>query len=151
MDPPLLQFSLSDSRYRYLISCLSAVETLPLAYDEEKKIQPEELIKGCLHFATWTATENAQEYFDDPTSPQDSVNSAIVYLQEFLKNWSRWPELEKEGRSAEIIDLICSMIHTTESIEPAGKNDLQRLGELALHIDCQLPTMHHAFIELVNQ
>jgi hypothetical protein len=91
-----LQFSLSDSRYRYLIFCLNGVVTLPLAYDEEKKIQPEELIKGCLHFATWTATENAQEYFDDPTSPQDSVNSATVYLQELLKNCPDGPNLRKK-------------------------------------------------------
>ena len=71
-DAPVpLQFSLSDSRYRYLIFCLSAAVTTALAYDEEKKIQPEALIKGCLHFATWTATENAQEYFDDPVSSQD--------------------------------------------------------------------------------
>jgi hypothetical protein len=149
--PVSLQFSLPDSRYRYLIFCLSAVITAVLAYDEEKEIQPESLIKGCLHFAMWTATENAQEYFGGPASPQDSINSATAYLQEFLKHWSRWPELEKERRSAEIIELICSMIHTTESNEPVQQTDKQRLGELALHIDCQLPMMRGAFIELANR
>ncbi len=149
--PAPLQFSLPDSRYRYMIFCLSAAVTAALAYDEKKEIQPEALIKGCLHFAVWTATENAQEYFDDPASPQDSINSATAYLQEFLKHWSRWPELEKEGRTVETIELISSMIHTTESNVPADKTDVQRLGNLALQIDCRLPTMRGAFIELTNR
>src|SRR6266404_501541 len=148
--PAPLQFSLPDSRYRYMIFCLSAVVTAALAYDEKKEIQPDALIKGCLHFATWTATENAQEYFDNPAS-QDSINSATAYLQEFLKHWSRWPELEKEGRTVESIELISSMIHTTESTVPAEKTDVQRLGKLALQIDSRLPTMRGAFIELANR
>jgi hypothetical protein len=149
--PTSLQFSLPDSRYRYMIFCLSAVVTAALAYDEKKQIQPKVLIKGCLHFATWTATESAQEYFDDSESSQDSIDSATAYLQEFLKHWSRWPELEKEGRNAEIIELISSMIHTTESSRPAEKTDIQRLGDLALQIDSRLPTMRGALIELANR
>ena len=50
-----------------------------LAYDEKKQIQPEALINGCLRFATWAAKENAQEYFGDPTSSQDSINNATAY------------------------------------------------------------------------
>jgi hypothetical protein len=150
--PASLQFSLPDSRYRYLIFCLSTVVTAVLAYDEGKEInQPEVFTKGCLHFATWTATENAQEYFGGTVNPQDVANNGAVYLQEFLNNWSRYIELEKEGRNDEIIDLICSMVHTTESNMPAGKTDMQRLGKLALQIDCRLPTMRGAFIELTNQ
>lgn len=149
--PAPFQFSLPDSRYRYLIFCLSATVTAVLAYDEKKDIQPEVLFKGCLHFATWTATENAQEYFSDPSKSQDAVNNATAYFIEFLKHWSTWPELEKEGKNAEIIDLICSMIHTTESNEPAEHADTQRLGQLALEIDCRLPTMRSAFIELVSR
>lgn len=149
--PAPLQFSLPDSRFRYLIFCLSAVVTAALAYDEKKQIQPEVLIKGCLHFATWIATENAQEYFDDPASSQDSIKGAPADFQDFLKHWSRWPELEKEGRNAEIIELITSMIQTTESNLPAKQNDMQRLGDLALQIDCRLPIMRGALIELANR
>jgi hypothetical protein len=43
------------------------------------------------------------------------------------------------------------MIYTTESNVPAEKTDVQRLGDLALQIDCRLPTMRGAFIELTNQ
>jgi hypothetical protein len=148
---PLL-FSLLDSRYRYMIFCLSAAITAALAYDEKKEVQPETLINGCLHLVTGSAAEHfAKEYFDDPASSQDSIDQADTYLQEFLKHWSRWPELEKESRTLEIIDPISSMIHTTESNLPAEKSDMQRLGELALWIDCRLPTMRGALIELANR
>jgi hypothetical protein len=151
-DAPVpLQFSLTDSRYRYLIFCLSATVAAVLAYDEKKDIQPEALSNGCLQFAIGAATLHAQEYFSVPSSPQDAAKSAIAYFTEFAKHWSKWPELENEGKSTEINDLICSMIHTTESNVPAGKIDMQRLGKLALQIDCQMPTMRGAFIELTNQ
>ena len=78
--PVLLQLSLPDSRYRYLIFCLSAALTAVLAYDEKKDFQPEVLFKGCLHFATWSAKENAQKYFSDPLCHQDAVNNATAYL-----------------------------------------------------------------------
>jgi hypothetical protein len=146
-----LQFSLPDSRYRYLIFCLSATITAVLAYDEEKDIQPEVLVKGCLHFATSTATDKVQEYFGGPMSSQDAVNSANAYLQEFLRLWSAWPDLEKEERNEEVWELIGSMIHMTESNEPAEEADTQRLGQLALEIDCRLPTMRRAFIELASR
>jgi hypothetical protein len=150
--PAHLQFNLPDSRFRYMIFCLSAVVTAALVYDEKKHIQPEALIKGCLHFATSAANEKTlQEYFDDSESSQVSIDSATAYFQDFLKEWSRWPELEKEGRNSEIIELISSMIHTTESSLPAEKSDMQRLSELALWIGCRLPTMRGAFIELANR
>ena len=115
--------------------CLSTAITAALVYDEKKEVQPEALINGCLHFATWVATEMAQDYFDDPANFQDSINSATAFLQEFLSHWSRWPELEKERKSTEITDLICFMIHTTESDdERATQTDAQRLGQLALNI-----------------
>jgi hypothetical protein len=149
--PAPLQFSLPDSRSRYMIFSLSTVITAALAYDEKKHIQPEALIKGCLHAVNLIATKDAQEYLGGPASSQDSVENASAYLTEFLKHWSRWPELEKEGRNDEIIDLISSMIHTTESNLPAEKTDMQRLDKLALQIFCQLPTMRRAFIELANR
>jgi hypothetical protein len=149
--PAELKFSLPDSRYRYLLFCLSAVVTAALAYDEKKQIQPETFFNGCLLFATWTATEQAQEYFDAPASAQAAVSDASTILKEFLKHWAQWPILEKEGRNDEIIDLICSMIHAAESNEPIEQTDMDRLGELALQIDCRLPTMRGAFVELANR
>ena len=142
-----LQFRLPDSRYRYLIFCFSAMST---ACASQMK-NPDAVMSECLRFlVTWTATESVQEFFGGPVDSQRVANTGAAYLQEFLNNWSRYVELEKEGRNAGNIDLICSMIHTTESNEPAGKAGAKRLGELALQIQDWLPTMRGAFIELIN-
>jgi hypothetical protein len=146
-----LQFGLDDSRYRYLIFCLSTAVTAALAYDEEKQVQSEALINGCVQFALWTAKEHAEEFFDNATSSKDSVRTATAYFQDLLKQWSQWPKLEMEGRNAEIIDLVCSMLRTTESDEPTGETDKQRLEPLALEIDCRLPAMRGAFVELAKR
>jgi hypothetical protein len=92
-----------------------------------------------------------QEYFDKVASAQEHVSHATGYLQEFAKHWSQWPTLEKEGKKVEMIDLICSMIHTTESNEPAERTDEERLGPLALWIADGLPIMREAFVELANR
>ena len=149
--PADLQFSLPDSRYRYMLFCLSAVVTAALAYDEKKHVQPEALLNGCLLFARLTALEHAEQYFNDPSNAEAAANNARMILQRFLSDWSQWPDLEKGGRNGETIDLICSMIHATESDEPLEQTDITRLGELALQIDCRLPTMRGAFVELADR
>jgi hypothetical protein len=149
--PAPLQFCLPDSRYRYLIFCLTTATNAILAYDEKKNFQPEVLYKGCLHFATWAATATPQDYFSEPISHQDVSNVAMPFFTKFLKLWAEWPNLENAGKNSEINDLICSMIHSTESNAPADKSDLHRIGPLALWIDCRMPTMFGAFTELIKK
>jgi hypothetical protein len=148
--PVTLEFGLPDSRYRYLIFCLSTAAMAAIVYDEEKNIQPDRLVNGCLSFATWAATHLASEYFGAPATAEESSGNAAAHFQYFLNQWSRWPALEKDGRNLETIDLICSMIHTTESNEPASPTDLERLGPLGLDICCRLPTMRRAFVGLAK-
>jgi hypothetical protein len=149
--PAPLHFTLPDSRYRYMIFCVSTVVTAALVYDERKEIQPEALINGCLQFLTWLANERPDEYFDNPANAERSINSTTASLQEFLKQWSRWPEFEKEGKSAESNELISHMLRTTESDLPAETEDLRRLGNLALDIDSRMPTMRRALVDLANR
>ena len=146
-----LQFTYADSRFRYMLFCLSCVVTAALAYDKKRLIQPETLIKGCLDFANRTAAQHPQEYFDDPANSRTSTNCSTPFLQELLQHWSLWPDLEKEGRNSEIVDLISSLIHATESSEPISQSDKKRLGSLALQIDCRLPTMGAALVELAKR
>lgn len=149
--PLPLEFELPDSRFRYLVFCLSTVMTTALAYDEKKDIQPEALFYGCLHFLTFVTTELRDEYFDDPITAQDANGRATEYLQRFLKDWSKWPELEAAGQNARVWEIISRMIRTTESNLPAKKSDLLRLDKLALEIDCRMPTMRGALIELADR
>jgi len=148
-DAPVpLQFCLPDSRYRYLVFCLSATA---IACARKMK-NPDAVVSECLgFFVTYAAIERMQEFFGGPVNPQDVANNGGAYLQGFFADWSRYGELVKERKNTEINDLICSMIHATESNVPTEKTDVQRLGALALQIRLWLPTMRGAFSELVKQ
>ncbi len=149
--PAPLQFDLPDSRYRYLLFCFSAVVSAALVYDEKKHIQPEPMLDGCLQAARFIAGESPLDFFGPSANRQDSLNNTSAYFQEFLRNWSRWPALEKEGKHEERWNLISLMIRTTESDHAAAQSDMERLSRLALHVDCVLPTMWAAFQELANR
>jgi len=146
-----LQFSLPDSRYRYMLFCLSTAFTAALIFDEKKSIRPPALMKGCLDFATWLATERPQDCFMDSVTPKDPSGVANRYFMEFLKSWSRYAGLEHNGHHAEIGDLIATMVHSTETNSPVNSEELKRLGPLALEITCRLPAMNGALLEMVNQ
>ncbi len=147
--PAPLQFSLPDSRFRYLIFCLNAVVAAALAYDEKKRIQPEALMNGCLKCAEWIATENPGGYIEDSANPED----ATAYFEEFAYPWGRCVVFEKarSPRHAEVFELISSMIHTTESNLPADETDKRRLLDLPVEISCRLPAVHGALVELANR
>jgi hypothetical protein len=145
--PAPLEFGLPDSRYRYLIFCLSTMTTACAS----KMTAPDAVVNDCFRFLfTWATTEGSQEVFGGPVNPQDAATSGGIFLQEFLDTWSQCVELMKKGQHAETMELICSMIHTTESNKPAEPTDKQRLSPLALQIDCWFPSMQSAFVELVN-
>jgi hypothetical protein len=146
-----LQFSLPDSRYRYLLFCLSTVLSAALAYDEKKDIQPEMIISGSLDFLRLFASHHPNEYFDDPHDAQNFIDRTNDYFGEFLRQWSLWPELEKGGKNNKINDVICLMLRTTESNAPADAADMRRLSELALEINCRLPAMRGALVELAER
>jgi hypothetical protein len=146
--PAVLEFGLKDSRYRYMIFCLSAVIVSALGYDEKKQIQPEEFTKGCIYFAQGLALRKPQEYFDDPESVQSSIDHATPRLMEFFRYWSPLVKLENEEKYTEVIDLVSSIIHTTESDQPISQKDKQRLWPLATKIAGQLPAMRATLVEL---
>jgi hypothetical protein len=145
--PVALQFTLPDSRYRYLIFCLSAMATACA----HEMTNPDAVMNECLHFVIgYATTEGVRDFFGGPEIPHDAANNGAAYLQDFLNKWSIWFELRKKGKSAETIDLICSMIHTAESNLPAVRTDSQRLEGLAQQIDFHFPAMRDAFIELTR-
>ena len=150
-DPPLLRFERPNLRYRNMIFCVSVMLSAALAYDENKDIQPEVLLSGCERFLRWLASEQPNDYFDDPRSAQNFIDDGIAYLHQLLGHWSRWPELEKAGKNSEINELISFMIRTTESALPAGPEDMRRLSSVALEIECRMPAMYSALVELTRQ
>jgi hypothetical protein len=145
--PAVLHFTLPDSRYRYLLFCLSAAVAAALVYDEAKQVVPKDLIGKCLAVISADAAERAGDFFDGP--PTDPT-IAYAYFTQLAKHWSQWPTLERSEQRAKAVSLICAMIHTAESDEPALESDVERLHSLGVWIACRLPTMRRAFIELAS-
>lgn len=146
---PLL-FSLPDSRLRYLLFCLAAMS----AACSREMADPNAILNDSFRFLVkWAITERAQEFFGDQVDdPQAVATNAGIYLQQYLDNWSTYIELEKQGGYNEkIISLLCTMIRFAESDLPPNPTDEERLGPLALQLDCRFPTMRDAFSALVRR
>lgn len=140
-----LQLTLPDSRYRYLIFCLSTVATVCASEMTDR----DSVVNDSLNFlATW-AVEHDHDFFSGPVTFDTALTSGISYLREFSDQWESYFKLEKEG--TESIDSISSMIHSTETNVPVGDADTVRLGELALEVVCRTPAMRDAFVELANR
>jgi len=103
---------------------------------------------GMKFLAQW-ATENDFEFFGGPVDFDVAIASGITYLREFNSKWTYNIELEKTDTYN--VNLVSSMIHSTETNAPIGRADTQRLGELALEVACQMPAMRAAFVELANR
>ena len=97
VQPPRLSVSLPD----LLLECCGiSLRT----GDEVSRMQ---WLADCLRFlATLAATERVQDFFDGPVNPQDAATNGAAYLPaSFSNNWFEIWNLEKEGRSAEIIPI----------------------------------------------
>ncbi len=143
-----LQFSLPDSRYRYLMFCLSATQTACAG----ELSNSDAVFRDCLRFLTMAATgELITEFFAVATDAETAANSGAAFTRQFLNHWSRYEALETEGgKNLQINDLLCSMIHIAESDGSLEETDKKRLAPLAVYIYCLLPTMRSAFQGLVN-
>lgn len=150
--PAQLVFKLPDSRFRYLLFCISTVVMAVWFYDEDNEVEWRPLLGGCLKAITWLVTERREEFFEPGFAPED-VNGPNVqaYLRDILNHWEAWPDLRKAGDSVGIWELISRLIHTAESLEEADKADLDRLSPLALEIDCRMATMRGAALELAHR
>ena len=140
-----LQLSLPDSRYRYLIFCLSAMATACAS----EMTNSDEVVNECMNFLTRWAVDREGEFFGGPVDFDRALSSGITYIREFDSQWAIYVKLGEEG--ADNIDALSSMIHSTEATIPAGKTDAQRLEELALEVACRMPAMQGAFVELVSR
>jgi hypothetical protein len=140
----VLRLNLSDSKYRYLIFCFSAV----IAACASEMENPSEVVNECLVALARGAVEQHSDFFDDPIEFATALNNGLIYLQEFNRQWAVYAELEEKGEYN--IDTLASMIHSSEANVPTENADVQRLGELALEIACRMPAMRGAFVELVH-
>ena len=94
---------------------------------------------------TYAATEGVQELFGGRVDTQEAANQGAMYLQDLLHRWSAYVDIVKGGNRQSGTTIVCSMLRSTESNDPAGQTDGQRLWPLALWIENTLIAMRNEF------
>ena len=145
----VFDFRYPDSRFRFIIFCLSAMTKSC----EDVMNSSESLQKECLHFLSNFATskENIDEFFSEQVNSQQAEKIGAVYLKEFMDNWIIYFDAVKSNDKAKASDIICSMVYSTETNKPIVNSDKERLKQPCREIEFSLThgTMKDAFIELV--
>jgi hypothetical protein len=140
-----LRFQLQDSKYRYLVLCMSGM----VKACEDVLDNPDSLITNCIHeLAIFTTSQDPQEFFGASIGVQDAETKARDYFDEFTRHWVTCFDAVQSGKEVDAITTLTSMIHFAESNEPADETDLQRLEELSLRLECFMPELRGAFIDL---
>lgn len=143
--PKVLQFELPDSRFRYLIFCLSTVHKVCA----RRMKNPDAVLNECAHNLVGVAvTDEGGTFFDGPVDPQQAVNDGSAYLDDFLHRWSAYVDISKGGNTQAATGLVCSMLRKTESLAPAAQGDGPRLWPLGRWIEDRFTEIDRAFVEL---
>jgi len=142
-----LLFRLPESRFRYMLFCLSVV----VKSCEDLMNAPNSLTNECLHFlSTYTTSKNnVQEFFNGHKDAREAENIGSIYIQEFFEYISKYFIAVKNDDNDNATKIICSAIHSAESNESAGQTDMQRLEQLSLEIEQFIPSMRNAFIDSI--
>jgi len=141
--PAPLHFCLPDSQYRYLLFCLSAMQTACAS----KMKNPDAVLNECFDLMIRLCTTEGDRvfFFGRPVDAQEAANQGGAYLQDFLHRWSAYVDIVQGGNRQTGTAIICSMLRCVESDDPAGPTDGPRIWPLALWIENGLPAMRKAF------
>ena len=148
-SPTVLKSELPDSRFRYMLFCLSTV----LAVCAHRMKYPDAVFNECTQNAVEFAKDSkvADGFFIGPVDRQKSANEGWATVRSFLDRWNQWIDVEKSDAQA-AMRLVCSMIHDTESSSAATEDDIRRLWPLACWIVSMFSggTMEKAFMNLAR-
>ena len=142
------RFERPDSRYRYLVFCLSVTSKACSGLIKIENMS--EIFDECVAVETaWTIEEDVLGYHGDQVDLKVATDKGKLYLRDFSKGWMEYLELEVLGKEMEVSKQVCRMIHSVESETPLSDADSLRLIESAMLISRMLPTMREAFVESI--
>ena len=137
--------SRADARFRYMIFCFCAT----IAICKDKFSDAEVVIKGLGVFLfEWAISDEGQKMIGYKADPTDAVKTGSTVFGELMEDWLRCIEMKNQGDYGGTIDLIGSMIHSTESAIPIRRDELQRLEKIARNVDGNLLAMKEAFVAM---
>lgn len=145
-----LRFELLDSRFRYLIFCLSIVHSVCAP----RMKNPDAVLNACAQALISNAldVEDADGIFDRPVSDRQRVaNDGMGYLEDFLHRWSAYIDVARARNRQAATGLVASMLRTTESDAPSDSTDGPRLWPLALAFEDRFKDIAGAFNSLSGE
>jgi hypothetical protein len=137
-----LQFIMPDSRFRYLLFCMSATAAACATAIDINAIG--EAVFAMVRMAV---QERSAEFFGGTVNEKDVLKAITPRFQWLMNGWAKCVELEQERRVTDVVEMIAVMMHSAESPLPATAEDTERLGPLALQIHCRMAAMCRAFKE----
>ena len=142
-NPIVIRFDHSGSLFRYLVFCLSTVQTACA----NKMTNPDAVLNELLRRIVNDSITNTQFFFGDSMEPQDAANQASMYLQKYIHEWSEYIDIKGINATAGT-NTICLMLQNTEIDTKGNEADELRLWPLASWIEDSLHPMREAFSQL---
>lgn len=147
LAPTVLNFQLPDSRFRYMMFCLSTV----FVESAHRMNDGEAILDMCAQALITTALDpKAAEQLlgQGPHDRQRVMADGSTYLRELFAVWSDYKETRKRGNTQGATSLMVALLYTTESLAQATEDQRPRLGPLARWIQEWMSTSDNAFVQL---
>jgi hypothetical protein len=145
--PNVLRWTLPDSRFRYLMFCLSTVH----AVCAHRMNDPNSVLQQCVFNLAYNAAtyKGPDPFFEARPDIQKTVDDGARLLRNFLDRWSKWIDATRadptNARAGTM--LVSSMLQTTESLAPMSEGD-GHLTPLACWFEDYIPVIDEAFVKL---
>lgn len=151
----ILNFKLPDSRFRYMIFCLSLFLKSCEVIIESSDLLLKEYVDFLVNLKM--AEENKDDYFVNNLSNNEVMEIGLNYLKKFMKEWIEYSNAFKTNDTDKTATIICSMIlfaesqeHINESKEHINRNDLKRTRKLIFDIEQSVPRMRDTFLDMMK-
>lgn len=120
---PFLRFELPDSRFRYMLFCLSDVHVACCGCMKNPDAVLNEVASIVLNYCY----EDYQTFFGEKPDGQDAANRVGSHVQDFLHRWSAYVDILSGGNWQAGLGLVVGMIHDCESTNDLQSSDTERL------------------------
>jgi len=142
-------FQKLDSRFRYMIFCLSVADKACQEYMKNSDL----VLKESIHFLSnmLTSRNEKMEYFGESIAPEVAESIASECMKLFSSNWECYYELINNGEQKKAVEEIVNMICKTESDNPATLKDIERLGQFSDYIQFAMKPMSMAFNDSIKK
>jgi hypothetical protein len=148
--PAVLRLSRPDSRFRYLMFCLSTVQTVCARRMSNPEAVLNEVARNAI--TAWVSDPEIRDAaFGGPVSLQQAGSDGIACLQDCLNRWPAYLDLRNGGNAHAATGFVCVILFDIESAGSARPADGERLWPLAWWVEQQFNAIDGAFVELCSR